>query len=76
MQQPRNASLIRVLTMLHALLDTPQTVTQLADTFGVSKRTVFRDFDVLDAVGYAVLKHQTGNEEALYRVRTKRRKSR
>lgn len=59
---PRNVGLVRVLSLLR-LLQAPNryTLAQLAAKFSVSTRTIRRDFDVLQRVGYPVAHEERGN---------------
>ena len=49
----RNVTLVRVLSLLRVLQDGHEwTLLSLADRFGVTTRTIRRDFQALDAAGY------------------------
>ena len=50
----RNAGLVRALRMAELLRQRTHTIHQLADTFGVTTRTVRRDITALTAAGIAI----------------------
>jgi predicted DNA-binding transcriptional regulator YafY len=50
----RNTGLIRALRMAELLRQQTHTIYQLADTFGVTTRTVRRDITALTAAGIAI----------------------
>jgi predicted DNA-binding transcriptional regulator YafY len=70
MTRVRAAGLIRLLRMERQLRTQGATVPQLIKTFGVCRRTVWRDLRVLEAAGVRVrCVERTPNEPHLYVVK-------